>query len=234
MRPQVEPLTSPYFFRASIAYWEQLGWNLHGARRKERADEQAVGVHERDRGILQAWAFCRTSPIRSSSQSKPRRLGRLRQPRPHDEHVVVLGARDSWATTPRGAGASSCCGSRTPPIFFGTATPSLGPLSSPFSRSNQYSTRIAGRDRATMTVNGVEVPRPGEAMAALHDRPLRGEPLPALGAAALEDRPPRARGHACPEAVLALPPAHVGLIGPLHERRMETERRAASGGAESV
>src|SRR5205814_10292369 len=54
------------------------------------------------------------------------------------------------------------------------------------------------------------------------------EPLAALGAAALQDQPPRARGHACAKAVLALPPAYVGLVGPLHER-METKKEPPEG-----
>src|SRR5439155_16206180 len=46
---------------------------------------------------------------------------------------------------------------------------------------------------------------------------LRGKTLPALGAAALQNRAARARRHARTKAVLALPPAHVGLVGPFHE-----------------
>ena len=52
---------------------------------------------------------------------------------------------------------------------------------------------------------------------------LGREALAPLGAAALEDRAAGARRHARTEAVLALPPAHVWLVGPLHS--LEKSRR---------
>ena len=61
------------------------------------------------------------------------------------------------------------------------------------------------------------------------ERPLRREALPALGAPPLQDRLAGARGHACTEAVLPLPSAHIRLIGPLHnlERCKEPVNPAA-------
>ena len=46
---------------------------------------------------------------------------------------------------------------------------------------------------------------------------LRVETLPALCTAALQNRAARTRRHARTKAVLALPPAHVGLVGPFHK-----------------
>jgi hypothetical protein len=57
---------------------------------------------------------------------------------------------------------------------------------------------------------------------------LRGETLPALGAAALQNRATRTRRHARTKTVLALPPAHVGLVGPFHE--VEEEESAPKRG----
>ena len=58
---------------------------------------------------------------------------------------------------------------------------------------------------------------------------LRGQALPALGPAALENRTAGACRHAGTETVPALPPAHVGLVGPFHE--VEKSRKNAPGGA---
>src|SRR5919201_2782829 len=57
------------------------------------------------------------------------------------------------------------------------------------------------------------------------------EALAASRPTALEERPARPRRHPRTEAVAALPPAHVGLIGPLHES--ERGRKIRSGGAEA-
>ena len=74
--------------------------------------------------------------------------------------------------------------------------------------------------RAAVAVDGVEVARAGEAVLALHCTARLGrEALAALGAAALEDHAAGARRHPGAEAVLALPPAHVWLIGPFHRPR---------------
>src|SRR5262245_18920201 len=59
------------------------------------------------------------------------------------------------------------------------------------------------------------------------ERTSGGEPLAALRAAALQDEPAGTGRHAGTEPVLALPPAHVGLVGAFHElpdsRREEGE-----------
>jgi hypothetical protein len=74
-----------------------------------------------------------------------------------------------------------------------------------------------------MTVHSVEVPGAGESVPPVH-RCLRREPLAAPGPAALEDGATCARRHPRTKSVLALPAAHVGLIGPLHGLREEKER----------
>ena len=78
--------------------------------------------------------------------------------------------------------------------------------------------QVARRDRASLPVDRIEVPRPGQAMPALHSRTARsgGEPLATLGAAALEDHLSGARRHARAEAVLALAAADVGLVRAFH------------------
>jgi len=70
------------------------------------------------------------------------------------------------------------------------------------------------RGRAALAVDGVEVARAGKAVLPLHR--LRAEALAALRATALEDQAAGTRRHPGAEAVLALPPAHVWLIGPFH------------------
>ena len=55
-------------------------------------------------------------------------------------------------------------------------------------------------------------------------RVLGGEPLAALGPPALQDRPAGTRRHPGTESVLALPPAHIRLIGPFHRRKRRSER----------
>ncbi len=99
------------------------------------------------------------------------------------------------------------------------------------SRNRQPEPRLAGvlftlepvedeeprRGRAPLAVDSVEVSRARQAVPALHCAALRGETLPALCAAALQNRAARTRRHARTKAVLALPPAHVGLVGPFHE-----------------
>ena len=62
---------------------------------------------------------------------------------------------------------------------------------------------------------------------------LRGETLPASGSAALQDRAARTRRHPRTETVTTLAPAHVGLVGPLHEIRREKEIPLKRGGREA-
>ena len=85
------------------------------------------------------------------------------------------------------------------------------------------------RDRPAMPVDGVEVTGAGETILALHA--LGREPLAALRAAALENGTPGPRRHPGPEAVLALAPADVWLIGALH--RSKTGARRAPGPSRS-
>ena len=76
------------------------------------------------------------------------------------------------------------------------------------------------RHGAAVPVDGVEVARAGEAVAALHGcgrRPLRGETLPAARAPPLQDGAAGLRRHPLPEAMATLPSTHVGLIGPFHD-----------------
>jgi hypothetical protein len=61
-----------------------------------------------------------------------------------------------------------------------------------------------------------------------------GKPLATLGAAALQDQAPGARRHTSAEAVLALPPSYVGLIGPLHEVSGARKRRPGRPRAASI
>src|SRR6266576_1557364 len=60
-------------------------------------------------------------------------------------------------------------------------------------------------------------------------RSLGGEPGPALRSPALEDRAAGTRRHAGAEAVLTLPPAHIWLISPLHEKSLVRKGRRPSG-----
>ena len=46
------------------------------------------------------------------------------------------------------------------------------------------------------------------------------EPLASACTASLEDRPASAVRHSRSKAVLPLPPAHIGLIGPFHARKV--------------
>src|SRR5262249_3744277 len=52
-----------------------------------------------------------------------------------------------------------------------------------------------------------------------------GEPLATLRAAALENRATRSGGHARTEAVLALPPADIGLVRAFHVVRLPVSQR---------
>src|SRR5262249_18830490 len=78
------------------------------------------------------------------------------------------------------------------------------------------------RGRAPLPVDGVKVPRTRQAIPLVHVCRLSGEPLPAFRATAFQDRLTGTRRHARAEAVTTLPPAHVWLVGPLHE---DEERR---------
>src|SRR5207247_5513049 len=88
----------------------------------------------------------------------------------------------------------------------------------------------ARRRGAAVTVDSVEVARAGEAVLPLHR--LRAEALAALRAAALDDQAARARRHPGAEAVLALPPAHVWLIGPFHALERVKSARGSRGAEE--
>jgi hypothetical protein len=82
-----------------------------------------------------------------------------------------------------------------------------------------------------VTVDGIEVPRAGQTIRALHGESLRREPRAASGATPLQDQPPCARRHAGAKAVLPLPASDVGLVGALHdEKTFGTEKSPLGGG----
>ena len=75
---------------------------------------------------------------------------------------------------------------------------------------------VARRRRATAAVDGVEVLRPGEPIAALHCARLRRRAACAHRAPPLENRAAAAGGHPRSEPVTPLPAANVRLIGAFH------------------
>ena len=176
-----------------------------------------------------AAAFPSTSSSRSPSQSASWLSAPPRSAGPHDQHVV--------ATRPGSARAASRQSSRSRRFtrFRSTAVPDAlrhgeaEPRLAARRRAGTSRGRGSGSRRAAVTVDGVEVPRSRERRYRRCTRPARpasgGEPLPALRAAALQDRPAGASRHAGTEAVLALPPAYVGLVGPLHEVVFRTRKR---------
>ena len=176
-------------------------------------------------------AFPSTSSTRSAASRSPR-LGRLGEAGPHDEHVVA-GRRELLPSRARQISRSwRLIRLRTTAVADGLRDrePEARPSSAVLARE-PVEDEEARRDRAALPVDGVEVPRAREAVAALHASGTRSgrEALAALRAAALEDRPAGAGGHAGAEAVLALPPAHVGLIGPFH-RVEEVKKSRPDGG----
>src|SRR5207302_2413141 len=86
----------------------------------------------------------------------------------------------------------------------------------------------ARRHRLAVAIDGVEVPRTGQAVRALHVESLRGELRAALRASLLQDQTPCTRRHPRAESVLALTAANVGLVGALHRKIPHAGRRAAS------
>ncbi len=75
---------------------------------------------------------------------------------------------------------------------------------------------VPARRRATAPVDGVEVLRPGEPVAALHCGVSGGEPLAPTRAPPLEDRAAAAGGHPRSEPVTSLAATNVRLIGAFH------------------
>ena len=96
--------------------------------------------------------------------------------------------------------------------------------------ASRPSGRAGRRHRSPASVRGGG----GAARSRDPGRASGGQPLPALRPAPLQDRPARARGHARAEAVLALPAANVGLVGPLHEAPEARKRRPWGRGAASI
>src|SRR6185503_19636973 len=95
----------------------------------------------------------------------------------------------------------------------------------------------ARRDRPPLTVDGVEVTRPGQALPALHGAGSGGEALPPLGAAALEDRLPAAGRHARTKPVLALGGGRSAGTCASRRRgalRSNVARTSGRGGARSI
>ena len=194
----------------------------------------------RARGRRRAGAGSRylTRPPSPAPRPRVRRASRRRgsppprQGRPRDEHVVAAGGDP---LEPRAPGLAQPPLDAVPvdraarPLRHGDPQPRLAVVVA----REPVEDEEARRDRAAVAVDRVEVPRAREAVAALHDRGRAaasgGEPLPALGAAPLEDRAAGAGRHARTEAVLALPPAHVGLVGPLHEGPLRQEERRPLG-----
>ena len=136
-------------------------------------------------------------------------LGGLRKARPHDQDVVATGRQ---AVEPRAPELSQ------PPLD-----------SVPRNRTRDGLLRDGEAEprtgvRTIFTREPVERQKPRRSLAIARDdggdaraSGLRGQALPAPRATPLQDRAPRARGHARAEAVPALTPAYVGLIGALHE-----------------
>ena len=152
----------------------------------------------------------------------------LGQARPHDEHVVVVTGTVSASSFARQISRSlRLIRLRTTalPAAFGTASPRRGSPARPRARtstgseSGSKSSGRAGRRRRSRGSG-----RGGSSAA--RGRPGLGrQALAPLGAAALEDHAAGARRHARAEAVLALPPAYVWLIGPFHSHWKERRNR---------
>src|SRR5262249_29023062 len=148
---------------------------------------------------------------------EPARVDRLGQAGPHDQHVVLVLPQAGQPVAEELAQASL----HLVPGHRGTdrlrdGQSDAGTLAPVLARE-PVKDEVARRNRPAVPVDGVEVPRAREAMAALHARrPARSgrQALAAPGAAPLEDRAAGARGHSGAEPVTALPPTHVGLIGP--------------------
>src|SRR5262249_6992710 len=147
------------------------------------------------------------------------RLGGLRESRPYDEHVVVRG-REGLVGQPEPPDLAQlpldavACHARPCCLGHGKPEPRLTRL---LGAREPVQGEEPGRDRPAVPVDGVEVTGAGETVLALHA--LRREPLAALRAAALQDGASGPGGHPGPEAVLALPPADVWLIGALHRSK---------------
>ena len=198
-----EPLTRPCLRSASIAYCEQLGWYLQRARRDEQAERPAVGVDERDPERRRRRAAAR----RESRGDLPEhlvdalgeplvaaRLGRLGQPGPDDEHVVVRRGRSRPRSSLRAPDlpqlALDPVADDALPAAFGTARPSRGSPGSSValrtSRASGSASRPTGRAGRRRRSRGSG--RGGSCAARCATRPLGRQALAPLGAAALEDR----------------------------------------------
>ena len=212
-------------------------------RREERA--------ERERG--RATIAATTEPVHQArppsscaSTSSPLaepleavRRDRLRQARPHDQHVVV--ARPARARAARCQTSRSCrlilLRSTAPPTArrHGEAEARRGRLLLRKPVENEE----ARRHRAAVAIDRVEVPRAGQTVRAFHDSSLRGRERYAerrarpLSRRRLRIDPAGPRRHAGTKAVLALAAADVGLVGALHECEKSSRKAGkfpASGG----
>ena len=184
----------PVLPEASIAYCEQLGWYLQvPARRQERRTYAATPR----RAAMPMLA----RPLTRQPSRAPRhlldeplvaaRLGRLGDARPRDEDVVAAGAGTSAPSSRHvsrswrlsrlrvTAGPTDLRHREAEPRHAVRVVLAREPVQG----------QIARRDRTALTVDGIEVPRAGQAVPALHGAARSGgEALAAPRAAALQDR----------------------------------------------
>ena len=210
------PRTSPNSRNASSAYCEQLGWYLHVP-----AGVSSPNVHRHAWTSPMPRYFTRApsrGPRRSPRRASPSRASRpARRGRARREHVV-LPARDRREelaprlaqqplhAVPCDRGADGARHRETEPRLAVGIVVAREPVQD----------EVPTRRRAATPVDGVEVLRPGEPVAALHRCVSGREALAAPRAAALEDRAASARGHSRSEPMTPLAAADVRLIGAFH------------------
>ncbi len=187
------------------------GCGARRARRRSR-DASRARLPEHFRNAL-------AEPVEAAS------FRRLRQSRPHDEHVVTRPLRRPGTPGLPQLPFDPVSDDRTPDALRDRDSKSRGVLRSVAVEAVED--QVAGGDGAPMAVDRVEVPGAGEAVPSLHAALLRRETLATLCAAALEDHPAGAGSHPRAEAVLALAAPDVGLVGPLHWRRESSRGRTA-------
>ena len=188
---------------------------LAGAR-EQRPERPAPDVHGSDRRVLHAPPQDLVDAL--AQPVEPARLDRLGQARPGDEHVVAA-RRD--ALEPRAPRLAQLA---LEPVARHRGAERLRHrepqprLAAPVLAREPVEDEVAAREGAAVAIDGLEIARAREAVAALHAGGGRSgrQALAAPRAAALEDRLAGARGHPRSEAVPALSPTHVGLIGALH------------------
>ena len=230
------PRTSPFCRTASIAYCEQDGWYLHVVGKSAPSVSAVEPDGATPSAVHQAAAFviASTSSTRSPSQSKPfaatASAGRgARSARSR----CRSGTRSSRARQTSRSCRLILLRSTAPPTARGTEKPKRGVgrllLRKPVEDEE------ARRDRAAVAIDGVEVPRAGQTVGALHGQLTRGQRYAERRARPLARRRLRisaagARRHARAEAVLALAASNVWLIGALHRVRKDRSREIPRSG----